>query len=254
MKDTPAGHSRYEYKYLVPDALVPEIRRHLRAFMQPDAFARHSGGIYPIASVYFDSPDLRLLEMGLRGWSARMKLRARTYSEHSGEPVYLEVKRRSNGIVHKLRARVARAAALAYLRTGTWERGVELVQGPALREFVELALAFSVRPVMRIRYLREAYESRAGNPLRITFDTRLEYGAWLHDEVAMGAGPWRALPMAGTVLEIKFTDVYPTWVRALVARFELERRSISKYSVAMQTPPPERGAARHGARSPQIVV
>ena len=38
--------------------------------------------------------------------------------------------------------------------------------------------------------------------------------------------------MDGTVLEIKFTDVYPLWVRDLVASFELERRSISKYARA----------------------
>ena len=56
------------------------------------------------------------------------------------------------------------------------------------------------------------------------------------------------MPLGGTVLEIKFTNVYTAWVRDLIRRFELERRSLSKYSLAMESARDERpGSARLGA-------
>ena len=106
MDDVPAANSRCECKYLVPHSARSDICHFLRPFVRPDPFAARAGGNYPICSLYLDSPDLRLLDMGLQGWSERFKLRARTYSDLPEEPVYLEIKRRTNGIVHKRRARV----------------------------------------------------------------------------------------------------------------------------------------------------
>ena len=248
MDGDPALLARYECKYLVPDSAVPELRRCIRPFLQPDRFAAESAGTYPLCSLYLDSPDLRLLDMGNQGWSERFKLRVRSYSDLPEEPVYLEIKRRSDGIVHKRRLRIERQAALAFLRARAGDGLGSPGNAAALSEFGSLALAYRARPVLRIRYLREAHESRAGDPLRITFDTRIEQAWSRAGDIALDGGAWRAVPLGGTVLEIKFTNLYPAWVRALIRRFELERRSLSKYSLAMESARDERpGSARPGA-------
>jgi hypothetical protein len=228
--------SRYECKYLVLEAWVPEIRRIIGPFVRPDRFAPQAGGMYRISSLYLDSPDLQLLRMAREGWSERMKLRARTYSERQEDPVFLEVKRRFNGVVHKTRARLARAEVRAPLRSHAW--GAPARSGPSeLRQFVHLAQHFAVRPVRHVRYLREAYESRGGEPVRVTFDRALEQAEGRDGELSPDGSRWRPLGLEGVVLELKFTGGFPLWMGALVARFELERRSISKYSLAMESAP-----------------
>ena len=235
MDGEPAALARYECKYLVPDPLVVGLRRALRPFLQPDPHALRSSGNYPVCSLYLDSSDLRLLDMGLRGWSERFKLRARSYSDDAREPVYLEIKRRRDGIVEKRRLRVERPLAQDYLRArGSAGELVPRSSALAFSEFGRLAQVHAARPMLRIKYWREAHESRAGEPLRITFDTRIEYAWCRAGELALEPGPWSSLALGGTVLEIKFTNVYPAWVRDLVARFELERRSLSKYALAME--------------------
>ena len=240
-------HSRYECKYLVDAALVPAIRRCLQPFMRPDPHAAAAGGIYTISSLYLDAPDLRLLRMGQEGWSERLKLRARTYSDHPSAPVYLEIKRRHSGVVHKQRAPVSRTVARALLaRQHSSAAGSH---DPATAAFRAAVLSCDARPVALVRYQREAHEARGAGSVRVTFDTRIECAS--EAGVEFGATPerWRSAGLDGVVLELKFTDTYPPWVQALLARFELERRSISKYTHAMESlSAPARGFAARESR------
>lgn len=225
--------SRYECKYLIDASLVPEIRRFTRPFMKPDAHAAATGGIYSISSLYLDAPDLRLLLMGQQGLSERFKLRARTYSDLPGEPVWLEIKRRHSGVVHKLRARVSRPAARAWLE-GHLVPGASSAVDAKLAAFREAVLSCDAHPVALVRYQREAYEARVAGSVRLTFDTDVECAA--EPRAVFSAEPerWRPVGIEGVVLEIKFTGTYPPWVQSLLARFELQRRSISKYTYSME--------------------
>ena len=223
--------SRYEYKYLVPASLAEEILRHVRPFVRPDRHSPGDGG-YSISSLYLDSPDLRLLQMGLEGWSERFKLRARCYGDGPDDPVFLEVKRRRVGIVQKQRTRIERSQAVALLDGGTSSRA-RLAADPGLGSFGALCETHDARPVLRVRYRRCAFEALSGAPLRITFDSRIEFADGRDGRVSLHEGTWRKLPLGGIVFEVKFNDRYPAWVRDLVMTFQLDRRSISKYSLAM---------------------
>jgi hypothetical protein len=46
---------------------------------------------------------------------------------------------------------------------------------------------------------------------------------------------WRALDTIPAVLEVKFTDAFPFWVRRLIDRFELTRISLAKYVACVQS-------------------
>ncbi len=225
--------SRYECKYVVDEELLPHLRRALRAFTVPDKYAapdpQHR---YAIGSLYLDSPDLRLYQMNADGVSNRYKLRVRSYVDDPGAPVFFEIKRRIDGVIKKRRARVERAAALEYLRACA--RGSHGPARPDIAEFTRLVGETAAAPVVRVRYWREAYESVGGDPVRVTFDTCVEHAVTTGADLSVWSGDWETTRVPGAILEIKFTDVFPSWIQEIVDRFELRRRSLAKYALSIE--------------------
>jgi hypothetical protein len=225
--------NRYEFKYLIHPGIVPSLREFIRPFARPDRFAAaRAGWSYPICSLYLDTHDLELCRRTLQGEKNRYKLRIRSYSEAPEEPVFLEVKRRVDGMVLKRRSQVSRADGEAILSGGSLPPDLPDAERIGLEEFRVLTAA-GARPVLRVRYLREAYEARGPEPVRLTLDTDLRHAVTgAHDLSHNGPG-WVPTPVDGVVLEIKFTGRFPSWVIALVRAFGLEKLSLAKYCLSM---------------------
>ena len=90
---------RKEVKYLLStqqlQALMPLIRQH----MEPDLFSHSS-----IGSLYYDTPDYRLIRRSLEKPEYKEKLRLRSYGvPGSDSPVFPEIKKKAGGIVYKRR-------------------------------------------------------------------------------------------------------------------------------------------------------
>ena len=162
--------SRFECKYLVAPSMVPAIRRYIRPFVEPDAYARQRPGFsYPICSLYLDGPGLPLMRATEEGWRNRFKLRLRSYPAYPQAPVFVEVKRRVDGIVSKLRVGMTRAETHRLLERHRPGSPV----APAAAEFLRLVGEIDARPIVRVLYEREAYEARGNEPVRLTFDSAL---------------------------------------------------------------------------------
>lgn len=227
--------SRYECKYLIPRARVPALRRFLDPFMGPDRFAaRHADHRYPICSLYLDGPDLALYRSTVRGLKNRFKLRVRTYSDDPRSPVFFEIKKRIDAVVRKSRAPLDRRRARRLLspRPSGLRRAPQVL-APAIEEFCHQCRCVVARPVLKIRYTREAYESKGGDPVRITFDRELMYAVPRRFDLAHDAGDWRRTPLEGVILEIKFTDHCPGWVGEMIRVFQLQKRSVAKYVLSV---------------------
>lgn len=230
--------SRYECKYLVSGDTATEIRGFIQPFMVPDRFARRrTGHCYPISSLYFDTLDLALYRQTSSGEKNRFKLRVRSYSDDPGTPVFLEVKRRVNDVILKRRAGLPRDVAIDMLTTGNSTR----LEGSTSELLADLAYftghvtVAGARPFLRVRYDREAYEAVGGDPLRITLDTHI---AWLPTstaDFALSGEGWRSASVPGTVLEIKFLDRYPRWVGEMIRAFGLQRQSVAKYALSVDS-------------------
>ena len=224
--------SRYECKYLLSPMIVSEVREFIQPFMAPDRFAAlRENYRYPICSLYLDSPDLRLYQQTVGGEKNRFKLRVRTYSDDPSTPVFFEVKHKINNIVQKRRARIDRESGLDFLAERLDGFGFHAIAAPAseLEHFgahMELAGA---RPLIRVRYHREAYESRGGDPVRITIDTQLMHCVTFKTDLSHEQGRWVSTPVDGTILEIKFTELFPSWIRDLVQVFGLRQQPVPKY-------------------------
>jgi len=224
--------SRFECKYLVNPLIVPRLREFVSHFVRPDRYAAmHSGHRYPICSLYLDTDDLQLYQQTVGGNKNRFKLRIRTYSDERSAPAFFEVKRKLNNIVQKRRAVLDRDRTREILDGGLngWIRHSNRGLVTDAEYFSSHLILAGAKPVIKVRYAREAYEARSGEPLRITIDTDLMHAVTLNDDLTFASGRWVATPVQGMILEIKFTERYPCWVSDLVRIFGLKQQPVPKY-------------------------
>ncbi len=228
--------SRYECKYLIPHRQLDEVRAWIGMFLVPD---RHALALphytYTIGSLYLDSPHLMLYRMTAAGLKNRFKLRIRSYSDDPAAPLFFEIKRRIDRVIRKSRVTLAREDGRRIL-------GGELLPCHVaagenchhLETFMELARAIGAAPMARIRYRREAYESPAGDTVRLTLDSALTYAPTPGVDFSFDGAGWGTVPMSGTLLEVKFNDHYPKWIAEMIRRLELAKIPFSKYNLSIE--------------------
>lgn len=225
---------RFELKYLVSETTARGIRDFVRSHLAPDDFAAtQPDHAYPVHSLYLDSPDLATYQAVQSGEKNRFKIRIRYYAADD-EGVYFEIKRRTNDVISKLRAKVRRGAVQVLL-DGAPPSRQHLVkpdgnQLPALREFCRLMHHLRATPRSHVGYRREAWMSRRNNSIRVTFDRQVrcepEFSCALR--TSFGAA---VTPFAGKVImEIKFVDRLPNWCGEMIRTFELVRGGAPKYA------------------------
>ncbi len=222
--------------YIIDPLVLPLMRQFLLTVASVDPFTRSgSSREYSVCSLYFDTDDLRFYRQTKCGAKTRFKLRVRTYSDDADAPVFLEVKARIDRVVTKRRVRLGRAEAVALLaeQTPWWEVCRPREHADNLEHFVGQMALTRCKPIVRVRYLREAYVGVDPEPVRVTFDTRLHYQPTLRPDLRHAGGCWNPVPVGGVILEIKFTGAAPAWVEHMVCAFNLERLSCCKYARAV---------------------
>jgi hypothetical protein len=218
--------SRYECKYLLDERTAQAIRSYIRPYAEFDPFSmRSEDGRYRVLSVYLDNPSFRLYRDTMGGVRNRYKIRLRYYAEQVDGPVYLEVKKRSNIVVRKSRELVRGRDANQLLLRGDFKAT------DSHGEFSNRCRESGAQPALRVRYWREAWESRAMDPVRLTFDTNVEH-CILSDPGLVETRPdWRATSVpAEVILEVKFTSLMPSWLRLMLRHFQLDKVSVAKYA------------------------
>jgi hypothetical protein len=252
---------RFEFKYLVPAALLTDLRRAIAPFVEADPHARDQAGRYTVHSIYFDTRGFDYYDEKLSGLKNRKKVRVRGYDEQkAGSPVVLEIKRKNGMAVTKSRAWLPYSSLEALFAAGDVERYV----GPHARDPEELedARRFfyhvhrrGLRPVILIHYEREAFFYRFDPTVRITFDKNLRSAP--SPALADLFGEGRALPsLSGRfVLELKLQQGIPSWLKSILENFGLERTSVSKYTICLDEhglpTRPAQGAAEFPSRRPR---
>ena len=226
--------SRFELKFIIPESTARGVRDFVLSYLEPDPHADPARNCeYPVHSLYLDSPNLTLCRATLWGLKNRYKLRIRFYDEAPESPAFLEIKRRENDVIQKQRVPVRRSAA-AMVLGGHWPRPEGVMDvGPrgmsALSEFARLRDMIQADGKVFVSYMREAYVTPADDSIRVTFDRRIHavrYGG--RGSLEMNGA--RLYPnIDGVVLEIKFTNRFPVWMRDLARSFDLYRQNMAKY-------------------------
>lgn len=225
---------RFELKYLVSEATARAVRQFVACHLKPDEFAAtQPGNAYPVHSLYLDSPDLATYQAVQSGEKNRFKLRIRYYTERD-EFVYFEIKRRTNDVISKMRAKVRREAVQPLLagqppRLSHLARpdGRQLV---ALQEFCRLMHKLRATPRSHVAYSREAWMSPLNNSMRVTFDRAVQCEPQLGAALRTGLNDAVAPFESQVVLELKFVNRLPNWCLEMIRAFGLKRGGAPKYA------------------------
>ena len=223
--------NRFELKYTLTLQQAEQFKSSLRAFLIPDEHGNENGR-YTVASLYYDSPNLRCYREKVNGLKFRRKLRVRRYE--TGEtltedsPVFVEIKQRVDRVTQKRRARLTYGDALRLCNDRQLPDHAEADRAVVEEVFVYL-WQYNLQPMSIVRYERQAFVgSEYDVGLRVTFDTNLVFQAHplhLHE-------PSSSLPMLSpdrVVLEIKVNERIPIWLTQLIAAHNLQLIRVSKY-------------------------
>ena len=230
-----AQASRYELKYVVDPARALAIRDFVRGYLSPDAYMPDaiSDG-YAVNSLYLDGNPKVLYLQAREGIKNRYKLRIRFYDRAEHSPAFLEIKHRTTETVRKERAAISKQGVRRILERGEFRPEDLLEQDEVslrtLNNFRHRCRMLNAQPRVYVSYLRAAYVPRDGNLVRVTFDRKM-FGYPYHPEVGLHFCDRDGAPshQNEVILELKFTDRFPPWMRELTQLFGLDRTSFPKY-------------------------
>ena len=214
---------RYELKYIITKDQEEFLLRSLKGHMEPDKF-----GLTSIASLYYDTPDYRLIARSVEKPPFKEKIRLRSYGLATDEsPVFLELKRKAYGIVYKRRVQTTIPLVKKFLDG----EGDICAGGQINREIVYFRdLYKNLAPTCLIIYDRTAYFEPDGD-LRLTIDNNPRYRVDALDLTTSMDGTL-LLPKDCSILEIKVQQAMPLWLASILDEGKIYKGSFSKYGEA----------------------
>lgn len=228
--------ARYELKYALSPEQVPEILRKIRRHAVLDPFAqRRKKHQYTVKSIYFDSPTLTYYFEKLDGLRVRKKLRIRTYDKEQ-ENVFIEIKRRYINLIVKERVPFPKRETLLLfdekedLDFSKFSPSTEYV----VNKFFYNMIKERLRPTVLIIYERKPFVHPLDSTQRITIDFDLRAYAYPRLEDLLDGIEGQSISHPFAILELKFNDFMPKWMRELVREYNLFPESISKYCLGIE--------------------
>lgn len=211
---------RYEKKYLLTREQFEAFSRELAPYVRPDKYFESL-----VLSVYYDSESFELIRRSIEKPTYKEKLRLRSYGVPTGDsPVFVELKKKYEGIVYKRRVELSAEQAENWLAGG----GID-DDGQVIREVDWMMHSRGpLSPKVVICCNRRAYVGVDNEELRITFDHSIR---WRDTDLSLRLGDGgRELLASGEVLmEIKMPGSSPLWLAHMLSRHGIFPVSFSKY-------------------------
>jgi hypothetical protein len=225
---------RYEMKFLLNkkqyEALVPE----LIACMNPDKYCQN-GKNYTIYNIYYDTPDNHIIRTSLSKPYYKEKLRLRSYTSPCSmdDKVFLELKKKTGGIVHKRRATMTLREAYDFIESGKYPPTSNYINEQVVNEISYFLSKNKVVPAAYISYSRMAFFGKTDKNFRITFDNDIRTR---RDNLYLdkGSSGEQLLQNDQYLMEVKISGSVPMWLAAILSELKIYKTSFSKYGMEYQ--------------------
>ena len=251
-----AVFKRYEIKYTVTAAQKERLLKAMEPYMEPDRFGRST-----VRNIYYDTDDYVLARHSIAKPDFKEKLRIRSYSKaDTGSTVFVELKRKFDGVVYKRRLGLPEADAMKWM-AGSSDPAMNagLTGSAQVANEIEYfkGMYDGLKPVLYLSYDREAYRMKkgasaadGGTEFRVTFDSNIlcrEGDLSLRSE-AYGTP---ILEEGKFLMELKCPGAIPLWMTKILSEERIYKTSFSKYGTAycrfMSETPQERAHAIYAA-------
>lgn len=212
---------RHEKKFMVAPDRFSALMEALEPYMEQDKY-----GLHTICTIYYDTEDFAMIRHSLDKPKFKQKLRLRSYGvPGETDAVYLELKKKLDGVTYKRRMSLPLWRSRDYL-----DCGIRPPEGTG-QSFGEIDwFVKQNRPAAKalICYDRIALFGRDDPELRITFDANIR---WRDHSLDLGKGDYGSPLTAPGVrlMEVKTLGALPLWLCNTLSELRIYPGSFSKY-------------------------
>lgn len=220
--------NRYEHKYILNEQTYARLQDALEQHMTLDPY-NIDRKPYTITNLYYDTPDDYLIRASLSDPVYKEKLRLRAYGvPEKDSKVFLELKKKYDGLVNKRRTALGLDEAYIFADTGIRPEKKAYMNAQVVREIAYFLEHRRVSPKLYIAYDRVAYFEKGNDDLRISFDRNIRTR---RNELRLESGDYgeKLLADGYVLMEVKTSLAKPLWLCQLLSALEIRRQSFSKY-------------------------
>ena len=234
--------NRLEYKYLVPNEFLNDIRADMKPFVEIDGFAsKQQKKEYTVRSIYYDTPGFECYHEKVEGLKVRKKFRIRGYDTPGRDSiVFLEIKRKYQNFIEKNRAPLLHANLKKMFITHNFENYIISFSGNGVEKsdaqrFFYHYYRKSLRPAVLVIYDREAFFGKFNKALRFTFDKNLRSSSFPSQDMLYEEHQVKYAIRKNFIFEVKFFNGLPAWIQSIIKKYQLQRMALSKYTICLDS-------------------
>lgn len=211
---------RQEIKYLLTESEVQDLIWLIEPYLKKDKYFKGTN-----CSIYFDDENRYLAIHSMEKPLYKEKIRIRSYGVPKlTDTVFLEIKKKFNGVGSKRRIPVKLSDFYQYLKTGELNSNSEVIK----KELDECMARYRLKPTMFLAYDRTSYCGKDDPTFRVTFDRNVRSR---NNNLRLEKGDQgkKFFKNGIVVMEVKALDAYPFFFVHALSKLKIYPASFSKY-------------------------
>lgn len=211
---------RKETKYLLSKEKYDELMKELKRYVEKDKYYKST-----ICNIYFDTDNYDLIINSINKPKYKEKIRIRSYNiPRLEDNIFLELKKKYDGIVGKRRINIKLKDFYSFLKTGNLVNDDLQIKSELEYYFKK----YELKPKLYLAYDRLSYYSKDNKEFRITFDRNLRSR---EEDMNLELGDSGKLYFKEDtyIMETKVLDTYPIWFTKILSKLKIYPISFSKY-------------------------
>lgn len=220
---------RFERKFIINSTQYNSLILKLKDYMVLDKYCKNNNN-YNIYTIYFDTKNNDVIRHSISKPYYKEKLRLRSYKDSISldDKVFLELKKKVNGIVNKRRIVITLKEAYDFLENGIYPGAPDNTSKQVIKEIDYYLKNNEISPSVYIGYTRHAFFGKDNPGFRITFDSNIisrRKDLYLESECS----GINILDKDKYLMEVKFIGAIPLWFTKILSELKIYNTHFSKY-------------------------
>lgn len=220
---------RKEIKYKITKSQYDKLLPKLLKKMDYDKYCVN-GATYKVCNIYYDTEGNDVIRFSISKPFFKEKLRLRSYGipESKDSKVYLELKKKIDGIVNKRRASMTLKEAYDFVEKGIKPFSNDYYNKQVVKEISYYLSQHDVKPSLVLTYDRLALFGKENPNFRLTLDNNIQTR---RTDILLENGAYgeQLLEPDVYIMEVKVVGGMPLWLSKAFSELGIARTSFSKY-------------------------